>query len=53
MKKSFLSILLISLSLTAAAVVLDQENPNEHVGDAYAGKPASKYTIAANAKLRF
>jgi alkyl sulfatase BDS1-like metallo-beta-lactamase superfamily hydrolase len=51
MKKTILSMLLILFSLTAAAVVLDQENPDEHVADAYAGKPASKHTIAVNAKL--
>ena len=51
MKKAFLSMLLIAFSLAAAAVVLDLENPDEDVADIYAGKPASKYTIAANAEL--
>ena len=51
MSKTFLAMLLISLSLAAAAVVLDLEDPDEHVVDTYAGKPASKHTIAANAEL--
>jgi alkyl sulfatase BDS1-like metallo-beta-lactamase superfamily hydrolase len=51
MKKAILSILLISFSITATAVVLEQENPAEDVADTYAGKPASKHTIAANAEL--
>jgi alkyl sulfatase BDS1-like metallo-beta-lactamase superfamily hydrolase len=51
MKKPILLALLISLSLAAAAVVLEQENPDENVADTYAGKPASKHTIAANAEL--
>ncbi len=51
MKKTILSILLTSLSLTSAAVVLDLEDPGEVVSDDYVGKPASKHTIAVNSEL--